>query len=222
MIGRTTEGGPNVLKGADGACGGRPVGSPTADVDSVGGFETHSASDNLAVGVRLREARVRKAMSLAQVAARAGLSRSFLSKAERGLTSASLTSLLRWTRALDIRFASLFEALPTPVSGRSPGLCYRGSGVLEYLLTPSDERRFEVFEQHLDPGHAPSRSEWSVDADFAFIYVVSGRLEFLQGDHALALRQGDLHVYAPREPHRWVNPSSQRTVILVGDSPASF
>jgi len=192
---------------------------------AAGGYECEdpaAAGDPLAVGVRLREARLRKGMSLAEVGAAAGLSRSFLSKAERGLCSASLTSLISWTQALEVNFGSLFESLPVSACGRTPALAYRGRGVLEYLLTPFGEKRFEVFEQQLDPGETPDLKEWSVDADFAFVYVAAGRLNFIEGESTIALARGDLHVYAPRNPHRWVNPSSERTIILVCDSPAAF
>ena len=192
----------------------------TAEGDDDG--DPSASSDSLAVGSRLREARLRKGMSLAEVGVRAGLSRSFLSKAERGLCSASLNSLLRWTEALEVHFGSLFESLPVSHSGRTPAIAYRGGGVLEYLLTPSAEKRFEVFEQRLDPGETPDLEPWSVDADFAFVYVASGRLNFTEGDCTIAMGRGDLHVYAPRNPHRWANPSSERTVILVCDSPAAF
>lgn len=191
---------------------------------AAGGSRTDPAAsgDPLAVGVRLREARLRKGMSLAEVGAAAGLSRSFLSKAERGLCSASLTSLIAWTEALEVNFGSLFESLPVSAGGRTPALAYRGRGVLEFLLTPFAEKRFEVFEQQLDPGETPDLKEWSVDADFAFVYVASGRLNFVEGDTTIALGKGDLHVYSPRAPHRWVNPSAERTTILVCDSPAAF
>lgn len=198
--------------------------APTAAAhdDDAGHLETHATNGNLDVGVQLREARLRKDMSLAQVATRAGLSRSFLSKVERGLVSASLSSLVQLTGALEISVGSLFRARPASDSGRSGGLSYRGGGVIEYLLTGSDERRFEVFEQHLDPGQGPDMNAWSIDADFAFIYVISGSVEFVQCQNVQHLRQGDLHVYAPRTPHRWINASLERAVVLVCDSPAGF
>lgn len=163
-------------------------------------------------------------MSLAEVAAKTGFSRSFLSKAERGFSSTSLSSLLRWTAALDISMASLFEIRPGLAENRCLTPCYETNGVKEYLLTPLEERRFEVFEEHLEPGCGPDRRYWSVDADFAFVYVISGRLEIVFGhdEHRVELETGDLHVYSPRTPHRWMNTSSERTVALVCDSPASF
>jgi transcriptional regulator with XRE-family HTH domain len=204
------------------AGGVRPVALTAACDDQPIEFEAQARTRNLCVGLRLREARQKKGMSLAQVAAKAGLSRSFLSKAERGLAAASLSSLVQWAAALEVSVGSLFQARSPRESGRSEGLAYRGGAVLEYLLTPADERRFEVFEQYLEPGQSPDTGAWSIDADFAFIYVISGLVEFVQGEEVLQMKQGDLHVYAPAAPHRWMNASSEPTVVLVCDAPASF
>lgn len=173
------------------------------------------------VGSRLREARLQRGMSLADIGAATGLSRGFLSRVERGLSSASLASLLQWTKALETTVASLFESdLDGPdLSSRTPA--FEAEGVTDYLLT-KDESRFEVFEEHLEPGQAPDRRFWSVDADYAFVYVIRGALqiEFDHGERTVELRAGDLHVYQPREPHRWTNTSGERTVLLIFDTPA--
>lgn len=95
-------------------------------------------------------------------------------------------------------------------------------GVADYLLTPSDETRFEVFEEHLEPGGAPDLRFWSVDADYAFVYVIGGTvdMEFDHGARTFHLSAGDLHVYKPREPHRWTNTSEERTILLIFETPA--
>jgi transcriptional regulator with XRE-family HTH domain len=195
-----------------------------ADEDAAVCGQTTDTEPSHGVGPRLREVRQGRGMSLAQVAAMTGFSRSFLSKAERGLSSTSLSSLLKWTAALDIGIASLFEARPGLADKRCLTPSYEANGVKEYLLTPVQERRFEVFEQHLEPGCGPDLRFWSVDADFAFVYVVSGSLEieFEDDERRVELETGDLHVYSPRTPHRWMNTSSGRTIALLCDSPASF
>ena len=173
-------------------------------------------------GARLRSARRQRGMSLAQLAAVTGFSPSFLSRAERGLSAASVGSLLEWTRALDITVAALFEPGLDRFDRPSRAPAFTMPGVADYLLTSEEETRFEVFEEHLEPGRAPDSRYWSVDADYAFVYIVQGALEiaFAHGQRKVELLPGDLHVYEPREPHRWTSTSQQRTVLLIFESPA--
>jgi transcriptional regulator with XRE-family HTH domain len=174
------------------------------------------------VGERLRELRVQRGMSLSELAASTGLSRSFLSRAERGISAASVGSLLAWTNALGVTIGALFDPELDRLHRPSRVPAFEMPGVTEYLLTPRDETRFEVFEEHLDPGGTPDPRFWSVDADCAFVYVVHGAvdMEFGHGERVLRLTAGELHVYSPREPHRWTNASQDRTVLLAFESPA--
>lgn len=173
-------------------------------------------------GARLRSVRRRRGMSLAELAAATGLSRSFLSRAERGITTASIGSLLTWTRALDLTVSMLFEPDWEPLHRSTRAPAFAMPGVADYLLTPADETRFEVFEEHLEPGSAPDSRFWSVDADSAFIYVIRGTvdIEFDHGARVSHLSAGDLLVYNPREPHRWSNTSQGQAVLLIFESPA--
>ena len=191
--------------------------------DKDAGSQRDDGQQTGQVGARLRSTRLERGMSLAEVATRAGLSRGFLSRVERGLVSASLGSLLRWTKALDVTVASVFEFNPDITNQRVRSPAFAVKGVIDYLLTSRDEKRFEVFEEHLDPGRDPDPRYWSVDAEYAFVFVIRGALEieFNHGQRKVKLQAGDLHVYAPREPHRWTNTSRESTVLLIFDSPAN-
>lgn len=60
-------------------------------------------------GPRLREARLRRGLSLSDVAQAAGVTKGFLSLAERAKTQISVPTLLRICDALDIKLGSLFD-----------------------------------------------------------------------------------------------------------------
>src|SRR5881397_113488 len=68
------------------------------------------------VGERLRALRRFRRCTLRTIAARSGLSESFLSQVERGRSSASIASLRRIADALGVSIADLFEpeSLPGP------------------------------------------------------------------------------------------------------------
>jgi transcriptional regulator with XRE-family HTH domain len=66
----------------------------------------------LAIGARVRHARLAKGLRLQEVAAQAGCSKSMLSKIESDKVAPSLATLQRIAGALDIQLASLFAPSP--------------------------------------------------------------------------------------------------------------
>lgn len=179
----------------------------------------------LPIGRRLRRARLERGLTLDQVASAVGLTKSFLSQLERDGTSASVASLQRICQVLGIRIAELLEppshsllrhANRTPVS-------FGGEGVLDYILTPPDERRLQVFETHIAPGGSAGDELWTAEIDVDLILVLDGELEILFEDRSLTLAAGDALSFSPREPHTWRNPSAtDEAVVVIASAPAGF
>ncbi len=104
-------------------------------------------SDVLArIGQRLRGAHLEGQLTLAQVAASAGVTRAFLSQVERGQSSASVSSMYRISSALGLDLTTLFEPpLFEPLSSRlvrvdaRKAAFYGGAEVTYYRLTPEPE-----------------------------------------------------------------------------------
>jgi ribosome-binding protein aMBF1 (putative translation factor) len=61
------------------------------------------------IGRRLRAARRMRGLTLAELSKRAGLSAGLISKIETAKASPSVSTLVKLSKALDIRIASLFE-----------------------------------------------------------------------------------------------------------------
>ena len=83
---------------------------------------------------------------MAEVAEQSGLTKGFVSKLERDLANVSVASLIRLCEALGVSVGSLFEASRGEVvrHGAYPPINFGGSGVREYLLTPSGEKRMQA------------------------------------------------------------------------------
>ena len=81
-------------------------------------------------GPRLREARLRRGLSLSDVAQAAGVTKGFLSLAERAKTQISVPTLLRICDALDIKLGSLFDY---------PSETVVGVGAVEVAVVHVDE-----------------------------------------------------------------------------------
>ena len=81
------------------------------------------------IGAQLRAARHAARKSMAEVAEQSGLTKGFLSKLERDLTSVSVASLMRLCEALGISVGSLFQAAKGEVvrKGEYPPINFGGN-----------------------------------------------------------------------------------------------
>ena len=182
------------------------------------------------IGAHLRVARVERKLTLEQVASAAGLTKGFLSQLERGESSASIASLLALCSVLDVSIAALLDyaagtvALDPVVRRAERTMMYLGGeGVTDYLVSPPRDRRFEVFETHLEPLGSPGEQQYTLEADLGFAYVVRGRLELRLGATTHVLQSGDTITYSPRDEHTFRNPSATRqAVVIFMKSPAVF
>ena len=69
------------------------------------------------LGNFVRKYRLDQRLTLADVSARAGISRGMLSKIENGQTSASLSTLTKVARALGVTLSTMFSNYDVPVGG---------------------------------------------------------------------------------------------------------
>lgn len=157
-------------------------------------------------GPRLRAARVARGLTLAAVAEQAGISKGFLSLAERGLTRVSVPNLLAVCAALDISIGSLFAYPESTVVGRGSRLQMGGIGIDEYLLTPADQPHLQVMRTRLRPGGG-SGGAYRLDSDTVFALVLSGSLQITVDGELRTLTGGESTTYSARSLHEWANPS---------------
>ncbi len=112
--------------------------------------------DRVRFGARLRHAREASRMSLGDVAARSGVTKSFLSRVERDKTSPSVASLVSICDALGLSVAELFQTPQTTVVRRAdrPRISDlpKAADVVDTLITPSGERHVTVLETVAAPG----------------------------------------------------------------------
>ncbi len=162
-------------------------------------------------GPRLRVARQARGLSLARVASAAGITKGFLSLAERGLTRVSVPSLLAICAALDISIGSLFD-FPDPaaaagVVGRGSRLQMGGIDITEYLLTSADQPHMQVMRTELLPGGG-SGGAYRLDTETVFALVLAGSLTIVVDGEQRSLTRGESTCYPARSLHEWSNPSS--------------
>ncbi|APF40590.1 helix-turn-helix domain-containing protein [Neomicrococcus aestuarii] len=179
-------------------------------------IELEAGSESLAIGARLRAARKQSRLTMDQVAEATGLTKGFLSRVERDLTSPSVATLLNLCKALSIDVGSLFEEPPLKVVRRSEArkINLGGQGIDERLLTGHGERRVQVIRADIEPYGEGEAELYSVDCEVEVLHVVEGEFVIRFSRDTIELSAGDTVTYPGREPHSWRNPSGERAVVL--------
>lgn len=147
------------------------------------------------LGMRLRTVRRAKGWTLGDLAARAGLSSSTLSRLESGKRQASLELLLPLVRELGIRIDDLLQPRDQDPRVRRTLIHREGHLVLPLAPEGSSTNAYKI--TYL-PGPEP---EQRVHDGFAWFYVLSGRLRLRLGDQDLVLVRSEAAEFDTRTPH---------------------
>lgn len=163
------------------------------------------------VGARIRQARLRRGLTLVQIARATGLSPSMISMVERGVAAPSIGALVALSDALGVSMASLFGPVlaggrrrsPVTRRGQQP-VVNTGRGVQRRLVLRDAADHIELAENTYLPGAA------SADAPIhhqgrEFGVVLSGRLRVEVDGVAYVLRPGDAIQFDSTHPHRFTN-----------------
>lgn len=179
-------------------------------------------------GGLLRRLRHELGLSLRDAGERSGLSVSFLSALERGVTGASIATLQRLTAAYGTTLQELFGASEP---GDGHGRLVR-AGARSALRLPDASVRIEQLARGatrlepqlfvLAPG-ASSEGAYAHEGE-EFLYLLSGALTVWVGDdetHRLE-RPGDALTFPSTLPHRWRNDAGGETRLLWINTPPTF
>ncbi|GAA3642789.1 XRE family transcriptional regulator [Microbacterium awajiense] len=148
------------------------------------------------IGPRLRAARRDRGWTLDDLAARAGMSASTLSRLESGKRQASLALLLPLTRHLGMRIDDL---LPTPPSDpRVRRAVQRRDGMVIAPLTleHSAVQTFKITYPATDAAPAARTHE-----GYEWLYVLSGRVRLALAGHEHIIERGEAAEFDTRMPH---------------------
>jgi DNA-binding transcriptional MerR regulator/quercetin dioxygenase-like cupin family protein len=175
-----------------------------------------------AIGSHLRQLRLKKKMSLAQVARAAGISVGFLSALERSQMSGSVGTLRKLARFYKTNILDFYDA--NGASGRQVRPAQRkvleaGPGVRMELLAWGDT----VMEPHLFRVAPQSGSGDSYAHEGEeFIYVLRGALNITLETEEYRLKAGDSFYFESATPHHWKNPGRSETWLLWVNTPPTF
>src|SRR3954463_3481524 len=172
--------------------------------------ESPAIRDVLAeVGPRLRRLRERRGVTLTALAATTGISKSTLSRLESGQRKPSLELLLPLAEAHHLPLDELVGAprvgdprvrlkprtrngrLGFPLTQQSSGMA-----VWKVVIPPERERRLRTH------------------AGYEWLYVLSGEVRLILGEHDITMQPGEVPDFAPRLPH-WFGPAGDDPVEIL-------
>ena len=172
--------------------------------------ESSAIPDVLAeVGPRLRRLRQRRGVTLTALAATTGISKSTLSRLESGQRKPSLELLLPLAEAHHLPLDELVGAprvgdprvrlkprtrngrLVFPLTQQSSGMA-----VWKVVIPPERERRLRTH------------------AGYEWLYVISGEMQLILGEHDITMRPGEVAEFDTRLPH-WFGPAGDEPVEIL-------
>ncbi|MET4541263.1 MULTISPECIES: cupin domain-containing protein [Micrococcaceae] len=170
----------------------------------------------VAIGSRIRAARQAQRLTIEQVADATGLTKGFLSRVERDLTSPSVASLVTLCQVLSVSVGDLFAAPETHLTKRDDGprISLGGQGIVERLLTARSERRLQILQATIEPRGRGENELYAVDCDVDVLHVVKGRIKLILTNESYDLEEGDTLSFPGREPHTWINPTDETVEVL--------
>jgi len=172
---------------------------------------------------RLRAERERRGWSITELAGRAAISKSMISKVERAEASPTAALLGRLSGAFGMTMSSLLEdqpAMPSRVIRRAEQSIWRdpATGYLRRTVCPPGRGRVEITEVTLPAG---ARVAFPKEA-YAFtdhqIWMRKGVLHFVEGKAVHELHAGDHLTLGPPSDCRYENRQRKEctyTVMLV-------
>ena len=171
------------------------------------------------MGENIRRIRKNEGLTVTELAPKAGMTKSALSKLENGQISSPVATLIRVANALDVPLAEFFyeepatrpfvltrkgEGVPIATDGSRFGYAYQA------LASDMRDKMAEPFLLTISPGNPVGDFQHGGEE---LIYMLSGRLEFTVGEHRLMLCSGD---------SLYFDPSRKHTTKVLGKRPATF
>ncbi len=173
------------------------------------------------LGIRLREVRQQKGLSLQRLADRAGVSAAAIYRIEQGNMVPTITTLMKLAMALN-RPVSFFvnenvadkPVVHTTAAGRLPVATSKQGLELQGITGPYGQfllaGAIAVVEAGADSGPDPM-----VHPGEELVHLLTGRLEFTVDDETFHLDPGDSLHFRTDRPHQWRNPDPRNDAQAV-------
>ncbi|GHA89771.1 helix-turn-helix domain-containing protein [Streptomyces termitum] len=159
------------------------------------------------VGPRLRRVRRDRGVTLAELSTATGISVSTLSRLESGQRKPSLELLLPLARAHQVPLDELVGAPPVgDPRVRARPIVRHGRVMYPLTRQPGGLQAYKVVQEK-----ASEQPDPRVHEGYEWLYVLSGRLRLVLGEHDVVLGAGEAAEFDTRVPH-WFGPTADGPV----------
>jgi transcriptional regulator with XRE-family HTH domain len=165
-----------------------------------------------AVGPRLRALRQERGATLTELSEATGISVSTLSRLESGQRRPTLELLLPLARAHQVPLDELVDAPPTgdPRVHARP-ITRGGSTFIPLTRRPGGVR---AYKQIVPPDWHAGDTDLRTHEGYEWVYVLSGRIRLVLGEHDIILTPGEVAEFDTRIPHWFGNPGPEPAEVL--------
>src|SRR4030043_740449 len=176
------------------------------------------------VGIRIRDLRKQKGMTLGKMAQRCECSSSLLSQIERGIVNPSFSTLKSIGDALEITLAQLVMEAST-IDADSSSLMKQKErkilttegGVQFQLLSRNVNVPFEFILNHWPPGTSTGKQPYTHEREECGL-LLEGELEVEVNGKMHRMKPGDTITLRSSAPHRISNSGDKKALAVWGNS----
>jgi transcriptional regulator with XRE-family HTH domain len=172
-------------------------------------LKKESASNSISLADRMLFLRRQRKVTLERMAETSGLTKSYLSKVERGLSVPSISTAMKIAESLDLSVGQLlgesqYEGAISIVRSNERRSFMRGGSSAGYnyeMLAPG--KQFKTMEPYIMRPPAKFETERRFNhGGQEIIFVLSGAIEVEYGSSLHALEKGDCAYFDAHVPHR--------------------
>ena len=158
------------------------------------------------IGEKLKELRVKKKFSLAQLGEKVGLTKSFLWQLEKEKSSPSITTLMKILAVYNVKAADFFQSIEKSdevIIKKNDRQYYhdqKSNIKVASLSAGFSDPSMQPFSAEVEPG---STSEVVTGQGQVFCYILTGSAELLINNKKYVLNPDDSIYYNASSPHSW-------------------
>ncbi|KPJ78187.1 MAG: XRE family transcriptional regulator [Deltaproteobacteria bacterium SG8_13] len=167
------------------------------------------------VGKKIKRARIAKKVSYEQLANETGFSVEYLKQIEAGKEIPPVGALLQVSRALELDSGYLLREPESNLKKRVKAFTKRTENYAYTTLTPGAENKhLKAFKVTVDPLKDHKGVGYQHEGE-EFVYVLSGHMEIIVGDHVNRLKSGDSLHFNSGIRHMMRNIGKEKSEMLV-------
>lgn len=167
----------------------------------------------------LKAFREKQKLSMDQLAALSGVSKSMIGQIERAETNTSVSTLWKIASGLRVPFTSLIEHNQESnvmlVEKKSVDVVKSEDNLFRvYPYFPAnDGRNFEILYIEMDPG-ASSRSEPHAEGTEEYLFVFGSKVDLFVGPQKYEILPGNAITFVADQPHMYYNDTDQPATVI--------